>query len=530
MLAVRWSLKILIQLVAALAIVLTFLTSATAGYRVNKDTLIESTLDTNRAYSEKLSSMVDTYFRQTIQMMEASAAESAQLMIDGDETALSVTAERIRTQMNALNSVTFVAADGTIAGVSSINKQFLGKKLNSQAVLQAIEEKRPLISQPYVGVMGELIIFISVPVTSDDGTYAGLLGGAIYLDQPNMLENLLGDHFYKDGSYVYVVDNTGKIIYHQQAERMNDDVSENEVVKKVIRGERGARQVTNTQNISMLAGYSYAAVPDWGIVSQRQEDAAVAPAKSMVMEMAAKSLPLLIIAFFLVNYLSKKIALPLQKLAYYTESSTENDQKEKMEAISAWYYEARQLKTAMLYSLGYFKKEVSHFFQQSTTDGLTKLTNRRMLEEIMNSWTAHKKRYAVILLDVDKFKRVNDTYGHATGDEVLIYLAKEMESAVRAGDVCCRYGGEEFLILLPQADKVTAYLIAERLREKLESTISPSGEIVTISLGVAACPEHARHPAKLIEIADQCLYEAKRRGRNRTIVAEGTDETDLEEI
>lgn len=517
----RWSLKNLIQLVAVVAIVLTFLMSATAGYRVNKDTLIESTLDTNRAYAEKLTSIIDTYFQQTIQVLQVNGKEAVPFM---DETKdiekLSAIARRIQTQMNALNSVTFITKDRTVVGSSWENPQRLGGKLASSTVERALEEGKPFISQPYIGVGGELLIFVSVPITAENGKYLGLLGGAIYLNQPNALETLLGDHFYKDGSYVYVVDKQGKIIYHQQSERMNDDVSENEVVKKVIRGEGGAEKVVNTLGISMLAGYSHAKVPSWGIVSQRREDSAVAPANSMVMEMAAKSLPLLLIAFFLVHYLSKKIALPLQKLAYYTESSTEQDQKEKMEEISAWYYEAKQLKNAMLYSLGYFKNEVSHFFQQSTTDGLTKLTNRRLLEETITRWTKNKKRYAVILLDVDKFKRINDTYGHAAGDEVLIYLANEMQNAVRAGDICCRYGGEEFLILLPKSDKVTAYLIAERLRENLESKVSPCGEVITISLGVAAYPEHAKRPAELIEIADQCLYEAKRTGRNRTIVAD----------
>ena len=123
----------------------------------------------------------------------------------------------------------------------------------------------------------------------------------------------------------------------------------------------------------------------------------------------------------------------------------------------------------------------------------------------------------LLIFDIDKFKRVNDTYGHAMGDEVLKYLAASMLEAARKDDVCCRFGGEEFVMLLPETDRHAAFQLAERLRKKLESTISPCGEVVTISIGIAMYPEDRAHPAELLELADQCLYEAKRTGRNRTI-------------
>ncbi|WP_339252774.1 GGDEF domain-containing protein [Sporosarcina sp. FSL W8-0480] len=123
----------------------------------------------------------------------------------------------------------------------------------------------------------------------------------------------------------------------------------------------------------------------------------------------------------------------------------------------------------------------------------------------------------MLIFDIDKFKRVNDTYGHAMGDEVLKYLAESMLETTREGDICCRFGGEEFVILLPETDKLMAFNIAERLRKKMESTISPCGEIVTISIGIAMYPEDGKHPAELLELADQSLYEAKRIGRNRTV-------------
>lgn len=516
----RWSLRNLIQIVAILAIVLTFLTSTTVGYRVNKQNLIESTLETNKAYAEKLSSTTDTYLRDILQTLTVNAEEVMPLLDQpGDRLKLNTIAERIRTQTDTFNSVAIADPEGTVIGVSPPSLDLLGEKLTSAGARQALKEKKPIISEPYVGITGELLIFISVPLMSDDGVYRGYMGGAIYLNKSNVLEKMLGKHFYDNGSYVYVVDGNGMLIYHQLQDRLKDDVSSNTVVKKVITGVNGAEEIVNTKGIAMLAGYSYVPIADWGIISQRPVEISVASAKSMVWEMAWKSLPLLFLAFFLVWYLSRKIALPLQKLAYYAETSTETDHKEKMENVSEWYYEVRQLKAAMLHSLDYFRNEMNYFIHQSTTDPLTKLTNRRTMDDYMKKWVEQRTPFAIIILDIDKFKRVNDRYGHAVGDEVLIYLTDLMQECVRKDDICCRYGGEEFVILLPKADKVTAFLKAERLRETLENKISPCGEIVTISSGVAAYPLHAEHLARLIELADQSLYEAKRTGRNKTVVA-----------
>ena len=95
-----------------------------------------------------------------------------------------------------------------------------------------------------------------------------------------------------------------------------------------------------------------------------------------------------------------------------------------------------------------------------------------------------------------------------------------MREVSRNHDVCCRYGGEEFILLLHETTMLEVFEVAERLRKRLETTISPSGEMITISSGIASSPEYAHHLTELIEIADKCLYEAKNTGRNKSIMAE----------
>ena len=164
----------------------------------------------------------------------------------------------------------------------------------------------------------------------------------------------------------------------------------------------------------------------------------------------------------------------------------------------------------------------------SATDGLTGLANRRALDEALAREVARHRRYrepvAVVLLDLDHFKQVNDTYGHAAGDRILTGTAKVVLDDVRASDIVARYGGEEIAIVLPHTETRGAALLAERIRASLASHVHlVNGEkvIKTASLGVAALEADARalDAGELLERADLALYEAKRGGRNRVVVA-----------
>ena len=137
---------------------------------------------------------------------------------------------------------------------------------------------------------------------------------------------------------------------------------------------------------------------------------------------------------------------------------------------------------------------------------------------MLAEWLASKVPHVIILLDLDHFKSVNDTYGHAVGDKVLQFLARQMESVAREGDVCCRYGGEEFVILLPNTTIEEATLVAEQLRKTLADTVSPCGRPITLSAGIVAYPAMAHTTEALIEAADDALYLAKQEGRNQVKV------------
>lgn len=160
--------------------------------------------------------------------------------------------------------------------------------------------------------------------------------------------------------------------------------------------------------------------------------------------------------------------------------------------------------------------------EQAVRDGLTGLYNRRYLDEMLEREVSRARREGIplslVMLDIDHFKKVNDTYGHQAGDEVLKILAATLMADIRAEDMACRYGGEEFLILLPNMPLAAALSRAEAWRAAVEALCIVHGDFpirFTVSLGVAAYPDHGKTPDDLTRCADQALYRAKHGGRNQ---------------
>jgi diguanylate cyclase (GGDEF)-like protein len=165
---------------------------------------------------------------------------------------------------------------------------------------------------------------------------------------------------------------------------------------------------------------------------------------------------------------------------------------------------------------------------------LTGLYNRRYLTEMLEREIRRAVRAAqslgVLILDLDHFKKFNDTYGHEAGDTVLRETASFLGKSIRVEDIACRFGGEEFVIILPTADLNSARVRAEKIRSKIrELAVLHQGQslgMITVSIGVAALPEHGTDPKALLEAADAALYRAKREGRDRVAVAESAAQSE----
>ncbi|UPA25664.1 PleD family two-component system response regulator [Shinella oryzae] len=174
------------------------------------------------------------------------------------------------------------------------------------------------------------------------------------------------------------------------------------------------------------------------------------------------------------------------------------------------------------------RASVRQTIELAVTDGLTGLHNRRYLDNhlklLIDRATARGRALSVCITDIDRFKLVNDTYGHDAGDVVLREFASRVRSAVRGADLACRYGGEEFVLVMPDTTPDMAAGVAERLRAIVESEPFriPGTDValsVTASLGIAAMLPGGDTPDALLKRADNALYEAKRSGRNRVVAA-----------
>lgn len=187
-----------------------------------------------------------------------------------------------------------------------------------------------------------------------------------------------------------------------------------------------------------------------------------------------------------------------------------------------------QLSSATIFKFAYQDNLENVFHQElykmAVLDAVTGIFNKRYFLDRFQEEFSHSKRagqpLSLIMMDLDHFKKINDTYGHLAGDSALTHLADTIKKMVRTSDVFARYGGEEFVILLRNADEKGATQLAERIRKEVENTSIPSESntiTLTLSLGVASlqAEEEYRTPEDFINAADQYLYQSKQGGRNR---------------
>jgi len=172
------------------------------------------------------------------------------------------------------------------------------------------------------------------------------------------------------------------------------------------------------------------------------------------------------------------------------------------------------------------RDSVQMSIEMATTDALTGLHNRRYMEShlatLIEQAASRGKPLSVLVVDIDYFKAINDTHGHDAGDDVLREFAMRLKKSTRGIDLACRYGGEEFVVVLPETDMGVATVVAERLRRRIATEPFSIGQgsdkvDVTISVGIAAIGDAQDTAHALLKRADQALYRAKRDGRNRVV-------------
>ncbi|MCL7714563.1 sensor domain-containing diguanylate cyclase [Stenotrophomonas mori] len=509
-------LRKLILALTLLGALVPFANTFYASYEVQRQQLMDNTLESNYAYANKLASSTDEFIRSA----QLQLSYTAQLLVGhmGDARRLGEEATRLRLMSRSFNSITIFDDTGKVLATSPETLKLQGRMLDSDAVRATLRTRQPLISQPFLSVSGNFIVLMAWPVTTPEGEFLGAIGGAIYLQRENFLDHLLGQHFYQDGSYLYVVDGNKQIIYHPDSARVGVVVLDNAAINEVAGGHSGRALVVNSKGVDMLAGYAPVPATGWGIIAQRPREATLAPLTSLMRTVLHKTLPLALATLLVLWWSARHISRPLRLLAEGARAMDRPGTAHRIQSVRSWYFESHELKKALVLGIGLLQKSIAKLREDVGTDPLTRLGNRRQLQATLQALEAAATPFAVVSLDIDHFKTVNDGHGHDAGDRVLQQLAAHMRAVARTGDVPCRVGGEEFLMVLPATTASGAAQLAERLRRQVAAVDTPPVGRITVSLGVAAWPADGTAVADVLKQADERLYAAKRAGRNRVVL------------
>ncbi len=227
-----------------------------------------------------------------------------------------------------------------------------------------------------------------------------------------------------------------------------------------------------------------------------------------------------------INFLNKFYYKNMQELSLYYQNTIKQKNFIKSLIILICIL---SIVIVLSLNLFYFRK-IQQYIQKiehlNIIDPMTQLYNRRFLENFIDKFINQVQRqsefFTVLMLDIDFFKKVNDTYGHDIGDKVIIAIAEVLQTNIRKSDLAIRYGGEEFMVLLHYADTKVAYTIAKKFQDAIEAIEfhGNNGEIFhkTLSIGIAEFPKNTDNIWNCIKLADEALYTAKTTGRNKTVI------------
>lgn len=386
------------------------------------------------------------------------------------------------------------------------------------------------LGEPYWNdELGTVAATTGVPIQSADGRFIGVLLATLTFEpeQATLAALAPGD----DGGGIYVLAEDGRaIVAHEPLAGFSRPVSE-EALAQLSSAEATA-QYTSESGVDMVG--TVTAVPgiDWTVLVQLPSGEAFAPITRLTISTLMLVTILMLVVGTAAYFIGLLITRPLARLAEAAGAVAEGDLTVDLPVTG---------RDEVSYLTGVFNGMVSRLRENadalrtqneelerlSMTDALTSLHNRRYVmdvfeKEILRA-ARHKRDVSVLMLDVDKFKQYNDTWGHQAGDEVLAGMGTVLIDATRESDVPARYGGEEFIVVLPDTDLEGAVGAAERIRTRLDKEVF-EGRKVTVSIGAAAFPLHGDSPTDLIAAADVALYAAKEGGRDRVVAAEAPTE------
>lgn len=465
------SLSVIFVSFISLSMLLTIIIALISSTETQKESLINNTLELNYSTARQMSQTMDTLFGSmsaSLENVSLTLVRDDGLLSDAD---LAFNLDLARRSSSSFNSIMAVDEKGQIRAVSPESVGGVGAYISSEQALRALDARTPFISEVYTTPRTKRrIILVTEPVFDKKGNYRGMIGGTIYLENKNILNEMFGSQIKKDRStYFYIVDSKGVVVYHPDKARIGKDLSSLSVIQQLNIDREGKRQYINLSGVDLLAGYTKIPSTDWGLIvvspAQTIYNQLYQHVKIMLLYMAAPLLLLLLV----VIWCAYKMVTPFILLANLVQRFDQGN-TEIPELRAHWNREADLLTRTVLRALRNVHRQNEQLSHEAKTDTLTGLANRRMFEETLNHWTNQDIPFAILVLDIDRFKTINDTYGHQAGDSVLKHVADIIRQNIAYPDLSVRFGGEEFVILLKNMNSALAFRTAEQVRSSVEQT------------------------------------------------------------
>ncbi|RKG33780.1 sensor domain-containing diguanylate cyclase [Acinetobacter tianfuensis] len=510
----KLDLQKLILIVNILCVSCLFIISISVVNFVIKEQLMENALSTNQKYASKVAVSTDLYMKDMMQEM----AYSANILGENFSNNNIIQSElhRLKFQSNNFNTVSVLDNTAHIKALEPIQFKYNAhKEYRTAGVTESLKRKQTYISPPYKSISNNLIVLMSQPIWSTEKKYLGMLTGSIHLQQKNFINKILSGSYSYKKSYMYVIDQNSHIIFHPDTSRIGQDIRENTGLQYMKQHKSGSIHLVNTKGIKNLAGFEHIPSVNWIVVSQQPTEELLQQANQIIYKTAIGIFIFYLLMFLAIWKITHYISSPLHGLAQMASALNQPDTDDQIRKVNPWYFEVMRFRTALLFSSKKFKDKVFELNQHINTDPLTNLFNRRGMQLYLKELKKLNTEFAVLMIDVDHFKQVNDQWGHDQGDQVLITLAALIKSNFREHDICCRLGGEEFAVLMLSAEHDDVNKAAERLRVTMETTRFNHIDAVTISIGIAYYPNDALDIKEVFKIADNRLYQAKNQGRNQ---------------
>ncbi|MFJ3681418.1 diguanylate cyclase [Pseudomonas sp. NPDC090208] len=493
------------------AVLVTLGNSLLVAFNVYRDILIHNTLSSNALYATKVARDIRDTLDADLSKIRYSSTVLAR---QPDRTTEEL--QRLLFQDSSFTSLVIANAAGEVTATLPDKPELKGKVLHSWEPAMLTGTR---VSSAFMSLSGNLVIFISSPIFNAEEKSIGVIGGTLHLRADNSLADIVGNHSFRNGTQISLVDGAGTYIAHSDPAMLGLKLQDNALLVAMSDANGGSLLSRNDNGSEALVGFTLVPGTHWWAITRQPLEMADTMVYELIRAMAWHTLPLGAVGLVLIFWGVARISRPLRQLATGAKQLSEHSVSSTVNNVDAWYVEAWRIKRALLVGISLVQEKLGALDEQAHRDALTGLANRRAMDQTLEDLVAQETPFSVIAADIDHFKKVNDTLGHEAGDKVLAQVANLLLMHSRNTDLACRSGGEEFLILLPRTTLDAAAGIAERIRLAVQNEAFQNTGQITISIGVAHWqPRGETTPSQLLKRADALLYAAKQDGRNRVVV------------